>query len=279
MVPVRRWVSIRATGLRRVAQALRDPADPLRGLGREPVRGVEREGHGRLADAGLARDIGDARSLGPRLHRRSTPCASRGLGTALPISGQTGLANRFTRLYGWHSVTVNDRCGRAERSADRSYHRPAVTEQLEPVTTPDEPPSTARPTDGTRPRMPLGIRLFLAYGALILVGIALSMRTVVDQAATMPISPIGVVVMILLAYTIFTMTLVIQRKQAGFGLALVLASLDDPRRVAPGHQPGASGDTVLPRGLRPAAVPRAPAAGGPYVPVRGVNTGIRARDT
>ena len=103
-----------------------------------------------------------------------------------------------------------------------------MTEQLEPVTAPDEPPSTARPTDGSRPRMPLGIRLFLAYGALILVGIALSMRTVVDQAATMPISPIGVVVMILLAYTIFTMTLVIQRKQAGFGLALVLASLVIP---------------------------------------------------
>jgi hypothetical protein len=73
--------------------------------------------------------------------------------------------------------------------------------------------------------MPFGIRLFLLYGGLILVGIALSMRTVVDQAAVMPISPIGVVVMILLAYTIFTMTLVIQRKQAGFGLAVVLASL------------------------------------------------------
>ena len=68
--------------------------------------------------------------------------------------------------------------------------------------------------------MPLGIRLFLVYAALILVGIALSMRTVVDSGARrMPISPIGIVVMILLAYTIFTMTLVLQRKQAGFGLA------------------------------------------------------------
>ena len=44
----------------------------------------------------------------------------------------------------------------------------------------------------------------------------------------MPISPIGVVVMILLAYTIFTMTLVIQRKQAGFGLALVSGEPRDP---------------------------------------------------
>jgi hypothetical protein len=76
--------------------------------------------------------------------------------------------------------------------------------------------------------MPFGVRLFLLYGGLILVGIALSMRSVVDQAAVMPISPIGVVVMILLAYTIFTMTLVIQRKQAGFGLAVVLASLVIP---------------------------------------------------
>jgi hypothetical protein len=76
--------------------------------------------------------------------------------------------------------------------------------------------------------MPVGLRLFLVYGALILGGIALSMRTVVDQAAVMPISPIGVVVMILLAYTIFTMTLVLQRKQAGFGLAIGLASLVIP---------------------------------------------------
>jgi succinate-acetate transporter protein len=83
------------------------------------------------------------------------------------------------------------------------------------------------PNEG-RVRMPFGVRLFLLYGGLILVGIALSMRTLVDQAAVMPISPIGVVVMILLAYTIFTMTLVIQRKQAGFGLAVVLASLIVP---------------------------------------------------
>jgi hypothetical protein len=77
-------------------------------------------------------------------------------------------------------------------------------------------------------RMPFGVLLFLLYGGLILVGIALSMKTVVDQAAVMPISPIGVVVMILLAYTIFTMTLVLQRKQAGFALALGLASLTMP---------------------------------------------------
>jgi hypothetical protein len=87
-----------------------------------------------------------------------------------------------------------------------------------------EPPATEHP-----PRMPLGIRLFLVYAALILVGIALSMRTVVDSAlGAMPITPLGIVVMILLAYTIFTMTLVLQRKQAGFALAIVLASLTIP---------------------------------------------------
>jgi hypothetical protein len=78
------------------------------------------------------------------------------------------------------------------------------------------------------PSMPSGIRLFLAYALLILIGIGLSMRTIVDQATLAPVSLIGVVVMILLAYTIFTMTLVIQRKQAAFGLAIGLASLSIP---------------------------------------------------
>ena len=76
--------------------------------------------------------------------------------------------------------------------------------------------------------MPFGVRVFLAYAALILVGIALSLRTIVDQATLAPVSLIGVVVMILLAYTIFTMTLVLQRKQAAFGLAVGLASLTIP---------------------------------------------------
>jgi hypothetical protein len=79
--------------------------------------------------------------------------------------------------------------------------------------------------------MPGGIRLFLIYAALILVAIALSLRVVVDQAIAAPISPLGVLVMVLLAYTIFTMTMVIQRKQAARGLALGLASLVIPAVV------------------------------------------------
>ena len=73
--------------------------------------------------------------------------------------------------------------------------------------------------------MPPGIRIFLGYAFLILGAIGLSMRWVVDQAISVPISPIGVVAMVLLAYTIFTTTLVLQRKEASRGLALGLASL------------------------------------------------------
>ncbi len=76
--------------------------------------------------------------------------------------------------------------------------------------------------------MPGGIRLFLLYALLILAGIGLSLRFVVDEAISAPISLTGVVVMVLLAYTVFTITLVIQRKQAARGLAIGLASLTIP---------------------------------------------------
>jgi hypothetical protein len=76
--------------------------------------------------------------------------------------------------------------------------------------------------------MPGGIRLFLVYAFLILAGIALSLRIVVDQAIAAPVSPLGILVMVLLAYTIFTVTLVLQRKQAARGLAFGLASLVIP---------------------------------------------------
>ena len=76
--------------------------------------------------------------------------------------------------------------------------------------------------------MPGGIRLFLIYAALILVAIGLSLRFVVDEAIAAPISPLGILVMVLLAYTIFTTTLVLQRKQAARGLAIGLASLIIP---------------------------------------------------
>ena len=76
--------------------------------------------------------------------------------------------------------------------------------------------------------MPNGIRLFLVYALVILAGIGISLRYVVDLAIGAPISGPGVVVMVLLAYTIFTTTLVLQRKEAARGLALGLASLTVP---------------------------------------------------
>ncbi len=76
--------------------------------------------------------------------------------------------------------------------------------------------------------MPGGIRLFLLYALLLLAGIGISLRTVVDLAISAPVSLEGAIVMILLAYTIFSTTLVLQRKQAARGLALGLASLTLP---------------------------------------------------
>ena len=76
--------------------------------------------------------------------------------------------------------------------------------------------------------MPAGVRLFLGYALLILAGIGISLPAVIDQAVAVPVTLPGLVVMILLAYTIFTTTLVLQRKEAGRPLALGLASLTIP---------------------------------------------------
>ena len=76
--------------------------------------------------------------------------------------------------------------------------------------------------------MPGGIRLFLVYAFLILFIVGVLLRVIVDQAIAAPVSLVGVVAMVLLAYTIFTTTLVIQRKQAARGLALGLATLTLP---------------------------------------------------
>jgi hypothetical protein len=76
--------------------------------------------------------------------------------------------------------------------------------------------------------MPGGVRIFLGYAFLVLGLIGLSLRFVVDQAISAPISLPGVVVMVLLAYTIFTTTLVLQRKEASRVLALGLSTLTLP---------------------------------------------------
>ena len=118
--------------------------------------------------------------------------------------------------------------------------------------------------------MPNGIRIFLVYAFAILVVIGLSLRFVIDMAISAPVSLPGVLVMILLAYTIFTITLVLQRKEAARGLALGLASLTIPA-VPLAYFSFAVASTGLGRGpvLRRAgdpAVPGAPPARGPRLP-------------
>ncbi|MEA2622890.1 MAG: hypothetical protein QOH61_1800 [Chloroflexota bacterium] len=76
--------------------------------------------------------------------------------------------------------------------------------------------------------MPAGVRVFLVYGFLVLAFVGVTTPLIVNQAVENPISPIGVVWMLLLAYLIFTITLVLQRKQAAYPLALGLATLTVP---------------------------------------------------
>jgi hypothetical protein len=73
--------------------------------------------------------------------------------------------------------------------------------------------------------MPPGVLVFLGYSFLVLTVLGLTMPIVVDQAIAAPITFIGLVWMLLLAYLIFTMTLVLQRKQAAYMLSLGLTSL------------------------------------------------------
>jgi hypothetical protein len=76
--------------------------------------------------------------------------------------------------------------------------------------------------------MPAGIRLFVVYAVLILAVIGVSLPGIVDEAVLTPVTGPGVVAMLLLAFTIFTLTLVLQRKRAAHGLALGLSSLTLP---------------------------------------------------
>jgi len=78
------------------------------------------------------------------------------------------------------------------------------------------------------PRVPWGIAILLVYGFLILAAVGLALPAVVAMATDMPVSLPGLVVMALLAYTIFTLTLVLQRKAAARILTLGLASLTVP---------------------------------------------------
>ena len=76
--------------------------------------------------------------------------------------------------------------------------------------------------------MPAGVRVFLGYAFLILAIIGVSLRWVIDLAISAPVSPQGIVVMCLLAFTIFTTTLVLQRKEASLAMARMLSTLTIP---------------------------------------------------
>ncbi len=101
--------------------------------------------------------------------------------------------------------------------------------------------------------MPLGVGLFLVYAFMALALVAVTLPLVIDQAIEAPISPIGIVYMLLLAYLIFTLTLVLQRKQAGYPMALGLATLSLPLipilYLSPAGLPGAIAAVALSVGL------------------------------
>lgn len=79
--------------------------------------------------------------------------------------------------------------------------------------------------------MPTGVLIFLGYAFLVLAFLGLTMPIVIAEAVEAPISFVGVVWMALLAYLIFTMTLVLQRKQAAYNLAVGLTSLLVPLAI------------------------------------------------
>ena len=68
----------------------------------------------------------------------------------------------------------------------------------------------------------------LAFGFVLLAGVGLTLPLVINEAVEAPVSPLGLLWMLLLAYLVFTLTLMLQRKQAAWMLALGLASLSLP---------------------------------------------------
>jgi hypothetical protein len=76
--------------------------------------------------------------------------------------------------------------------------------------------------------MPPGVAVVVAFGLLLLAGLGLTLPLVISQAIDAPVSPLGLLWMLLIAYLVFTLTLVLQRKQAAWMLSIGLASLTLP---------------------------------------------------
>jgi hypothetical protein len=92
--------------------------------------------------------------------------------------------------------------------------------------------------------MPNGVRVVLAFGLVLLAGVGLTLPLVVQQAVEAPISAVGLLWMLLLAYLVFTLTLILQRKQAAWMLSLGLASLSVPIAVVLFFWAGAIGGLI-----------------------------------
>lgn len=80
-------------------------------------------------------------------------------------------------------------------------------------------------------QMPNGVRVILAFGFALLAVVGLTLPLVINEAVEAPVSPLGLLWMLLLAYLVFTLTLILQRKQAAWLLSLGLASLSVPLAV------------------------------------------------
>jgi hypothetical protein len=76
--------------------------------------------------------------------------------------------------------------------------------------------------------MPPGVIVLVGFGLLLLAALGLTLPIVINQAIDAPVSPTGILWMLLIAYLVFTLTLVIQRKQAAWNLSLGMASLVVP---------------------------------------------------
>ena len=76
--------------------------------------------------------------------------------------------------------------------------------------------------------MPAGVRIIAAFGFVLLALMGLSLPLVIEQAVEAPVSPLGLLWMLLLAYLVFTLTLILQRKQAAWLFSLGLVSLSIP---------------------------------------------------
>lgn len=79
--------------------------------------------------------------------------------------------------------------------------------------------------------MPGGVRVVLGWGFLLLAGVGLTLPLVINTAVEAPISALGLLWMLLLAYLVFSLTLILQRKQAARMLSFGLASLAVPLAV------------------------------------------------